>query len=113
MLSQPLDGAVLEIDADGQLIETTPTAGGTGARNQTLADRLWLGVRQSGLPLKVFDSPAGFQLPEGSMRPGTAIRRWAWSAAGGSAGAGSSRRRHRPPAAAGGREPAMVGASGG
>ena len=54
--------AVLELDADGHLIEMTPTGGETGSRNQTLGALLWLAVRQGGLPLKVFDSSTGFEL---------------------------------------------------
>ncbi|MFM7394732.1 MAG: Uma2 family endonuclease [Cyanobium sp.] len=60
--------AVLELDADGHLIEMTPTGGESSARNQTLGALLWLAVRQSGLPLKVFDSSGGFLLPDGSIR---------------------------------------------
>ena len=72
--------AVLELDADGQLIEMTPTGGDTSARNQTLGALLWLAVRQSGLPLKVFDSSGGFLLPDGSVRSPDAslvrLERW-------------------------------------
>jgi len=60
--------AVLELDADGHLIEMTPAGGESSARNQTLGALLWLAVRQSGLPLKVFDSSGGFLLPDGSIR---------------------------------------------
>ena len=59
--------AVLELTADGQLIHMTPTGGETGARNQTLGALLWLAVRSSGLPLKLFDSSSGFRLPDGSV----------------------------------------------
>jgi hypothetical protein len=55
--------AVLELAADGTLIEMTPTGGSTGARNQTLGALLWLAIEQSRLPLKLFDSSAGFLLP--------------------------------------------------
>ena len=55
--------AVLELAADGTLIEVTPTGGSTGARNQTLGALLWLAIEQSRLPLKLFDSSAGFLLP--------------------------------------------------
>jgi Uma2 family endonuclease len=72
--------AVLELDADGQLIEMTPTGGDTGARNSTLIALLWLAARQSGLPLKVFDSSTGFLLPDGSVRSPDAslvrLERW-------------------------------------
>jgi Uma2 family endonuclease len=59
--------AVLELAANGQLIAMTPTGGDTGARNQTLGALLWLAVRQSGLPLKQFDSSTGFRLPDRSV----------------------------------------------
>ena len=59
--------AVLELAADGQLIAMTPTGGETGSRNQTLGALLWLAVRQSGLPLKLFDSSTGFRLPDRSV----------------------------------------------
>ena len=72
--------AVLELDADGQLLEMTPTGGDTSARNQALGALLWLAVRQSGLPLKVFDSSGGFLLPDGSVRSPDAslvrLERW-------------------------------------
>ncbi len=72
--------AVLELDADGQLISMTPTGGDTGARNQTLGALLWLAVRNSGHPLKVFDSSTGFLLPDGSVRSPDAslvrLERW-------------------------------------
>ena len=60
--------AVLELDADGTLIEMTPTGGASGARNQTLGALLWLAIEQSRLPLKLFDSSTGFLLPDGSVR---------------------------------------------
>ena len=59
--------AVLELSADGQLIAMTPTGSETGARNQALGALLWLAVRRSGLPLKLFDSSTGFRLPDGSV----------------------------------------------
>ncbi len=59
--------AVLELSADGQLIAMTPTGSETGARNQALGALLWWAVRQSGLPLKAFDSSSGFRLPDGSV----------------------------------------------
>lgn len=72
--------AVLELDADGRLITMTPTGGDTGARNQTLGALLWLAVRRSTLPLKVFDSSTGFLLPDGSVRSPDAsvvrLERW-------------------------------------
>ena len=57
--------AVLELAADGTLVEMTPTGGNTGAQNQTLGALLWLAIEQSRLPLKLFDSSAGFLLPCG------------------------------------------------
>jgi Uma2 family endonuclease len=60
--------AVLELDADGHLIEMTPTGSETSARNQALGALLWMAVRQRQLPLKVFDSSGGFLLPDGSVR---------------------------------------------
>jgi len=43
--------AVLELAADGTLIEMTPTGGASGARNQTLGALLWLAIEQGSLPL--------------------------------------------------------------
>ena len=72
--------AVLELAADGTLIEMTPTGGSTGARNQTLGALLWLAIEQSRLPLKLFDSSSGFLLPDGSVRSPDAsvvrLERW-------------------------------------
>lgn len=59
--------AVLELDASGQVIQMTPTGGETGSRNQALGALLWIAVRASGLPLKLFDSSTGFRLPDGSV----------------------------------------------
>ena len=59
--------AVLELDASGQLIHMTPTGSETGSRNQALGALLWIAVRASGLPLKLFDSSTGFRLPDGSV----------------------------------------------
>ena len=71
---------MLELAADGHLIAITPTGGETGQRNQTLGALLWLAVRQSGLPLKLFDSSTGFRLPDGSVLSPDAslvrIERW-------------------------------------
>jgi Uma2 family endonuclease len=55
--------AVLELAADGTLIEMTPTGGASGSRNQTLGALLWLAIEQGRLPLKLFDSSTGFLLP--------------------------------------------------
>jgi hypothetical protein len=72
--------AVLELAADGQLIERSPTGGDTSARNLTLGALLWQAVRRSGLPLKVFDSSGGFLLLDGSVRSPDAslvrLERW-------------------------------------
>jgi Uma2 family endonuclease len=62
-VSAAIPEAVLELAADGTLIELTPTGGSTGARNQTLGALLWLAIEQSRLPLKLFGSSAGFLLP--------------------------------------------------
>ena len=59
--------AVLELDADGTLIEMTPTGGSTSTRNARLLMRLQLWAdRQGGW--RVFDSSGGFRLPDGSVR---------------------------------------------
>jgi Uma2 family endonuclease len=72
--------AVLELAADGTLIEMTPTDGSTGARNQTLGALLWIAIEQSRLPLKLFDSSAGFLLADCSVRSPDAsvvrLERW-------------------------------------
>jgi len=60
-------GAVLELDASGQLIQITPTGGETGARNSTLLILLGLAIRTVAPPLKLFDSSTGFRLPDGSV----------------------------------------------
>ena len=67
LVCQANPDAVLELAANGQLIAMTPTGGETGQRNQTLGACLWLAARQSGLPLKLFDSSTGFRLPDGSV----------------------------------------------
>jgi Uma2 family endonuclease len=74
--------AVLELDADGSLIEMTPTGGASGARNQTLGASLWLAIEQGRLPLKLFDSSTGFLLPDGSVRSpdASAVRLDRWQA---------------------------------
>ena len=59
--------AVLELDADGTLIEMTPTGGITSARNSALLFQLQPWARTTGDWI-VFDSSAGFQLPDGSVR---------------------------------------------
>jgi len=59
--------AVLELDADGSLIEMTPTGGSTSARNSSLLFQLQAWARSSGDWI-VFDSSGGFRLPDGSVR---------------------------------------------
>ena len=59
--------AVLELDADGQLIVMTPTGGETGSRNSQLVIQLALAVQRAGQALRIFDSSTGFRLPDGSV----------------------------------------------
>jgi Uma2 family endonuclease len=59
--------AVLELAADGSLIQMTPTGGDTGARNADLLFQLQSWARARG-GWKVFDSSTGFRLPDGSVR---------------------------------------------
>jgi Uma2 family endonuclease len=59
--------AVLELDADGTLIEMTPTDGNTSARNSALLFQLQAWARTTGDWI-VFDSSVGFRLPDGSVR---------------------------------------------
>jgi Uma2 family endonuclease len=72
--------AVLELAADGTLIEMTPTGGSTGVRNSRLLTRLENWAVASGLGWIVFDSSAGFLLPDGSVRSPDAsvvrLERW-------------------------------------
>jgi len=73
--------AVLELDADGNLIEMTPTGGSTSNRNTRLLMRLQLWAdRQGGW--KVFDSSGGFLLSDGSIRSPDAslVRQKRWLA---------------------------------
>jgi Uma2 family endonuclease len=73
--------AVLELDADGTLIEMTPTGGTTGARNTCLLARLQNWARPCG-SFKVFDSSTGFLLPDGAVRSPDAslVRQERWLA---------------------------------
>jgi Uma2 family endonuclease len=73
--------AVLELGADGTLIEMTPTGGNTGARNTALLFQLHAWAHSSGDWL-VFDSSTGFLLPDGSIRSPDAsvVRRDRWRA---------------------------------
>jgi Uma2 family endonuclease len=73
--------AVLELAADGRLIEMTPAGGETGRRNNELALQLGLWARsQPGWC--VFDSSTGFLLPDGSvMSPdASVVRQERWQA---------------------------------
>ncbi|MCP9888373.1 Uma2 family endonuclease [Cyanobium sp. ATX 6A2] len=71
--------AVLELDADGTLIEMQPTGGSTSARNTALLSQLHAWARSSG-DWFVFDSSGGFLLPDGSIRSPDAsvlrLERW-------------------------------------
>ena len=73
--------AVLELDADGTLIEMTPTGGSTSTRNTRLLMRLQLWADRHG-GWKVFDSSGGFLLPDGSIRSPDAslVRQERWQA---------------------------------
>lgn len=71
--------AVLELEADGTLVEMTPTGGSTGARNSRLVTQLQRWADGSSECL-VFDSSSGFLLPDGSIRSPDAslvrLERW-------------------------------------
>jgi len=58
--------AVLELAADGCVIAMTPTGSETGLRNGELLFQLKLYANRAG-GWKVFDSSAGFRLPDGSV----------------------------------------------
>jgi Uma2 family endonuclease len=58
--------AVLELNADGQIITMTPTGGETGSRNSEVLFQLQQWARTSG-GWQVFDSSTGFRLPDGSV----------------------------------------------
>ena len=72
--------AVLELAADGTLMEMTPTGGSTGARNSRLVARLENWAVAADLGWIVFDSSTGFLLPDGSVRSPDAsvvrLERW-------------------------------------
>jgi Uma2 family endonuclease len=71
--------AVLELTADGQLIEMTPAGGETGLCNNRLGFQLERWARSQG-GWCVFDSSTGFLLPDGSVRSPDAsvvrLERW-------------------------------------
>jgi Uma2 family endonuclease len=58
--------AVLELDAQGHLITMTPAGSETSSRNSELLYQLQRYARSSG-GWKVFESSAGFRLPDGSV----------------------------------------------
>jgi Uma2 family endonuclease len=58
--------AVLELASDGRVIAMTPTGSETGLRNGELLFQLKLYANRAG-GWKVFDSSAGFRLPDGSV----------------------------------------------
>ena len=72
--------AVLELAADGHLIVMTPTGGETSSRNSRLLIQLGIALSRSKRNLGIFDSSAGFLLPDGSvLSPGAALllhERW-------------------------------------
>lgn len=71
--------AVLELDAEGRLITMTPAGSETSSRNSELLYQLERFARSSG-GWKVFESSAGFRLPDGSVRSPDAsllrLERW-------------------------------------
>jgi len=71
--------AVLELAADGGLITMTPASSETSSRNSALLYQLERFARSSG-GWKVFESSAGFRLPDGSVRSPDAsllrLERW-------------------------------------
>lgn len=71
----------LELEADGGLIVMAPASPDGGSRNADLTMQLGLWNRAERLG-KVFDSSAGFTLPDGSIRSPDAswMRREAWDA---------------------------------
>jgi len=59
--------AVLELDADGQLIALTPTGGETSLRNAQLLFQLYAATKPEAGHWIAFDSSTGFRLPDGSV----------------------------------------------
>lgn len=57
----------LERSASGKLIIISPAGTETGARNSSLTGQLWSWNERTGLG-QVFDSSAGFNLPDGATR---------------------------------------------
>jgi len=57
----------LERTASGELVIMSPTGTETGARNSSLTGQLWSWNERTGLG-QVFDSSAGFSLPDGATR---------------------------------------------
>ena len=57
----------LERSAVGELVIMSPTGTETGARNSSLTGQLWSWNERTGLG-QVFDSSAGFNLPDGATR---------------------------------------------
>lgn len=57
----------LERTASGELVIMSPTGTETGARNSSLTAQLWFWNERTGLG-QVFDSSAGFRLPDGATR---------------------------------------------
>lgn len=58
---------LLEKDKDGNIIVMAPTGSDTGSYHSDLNGRIWLWNRQSKAGY-VFDSSAGFTLPDGAVR---------------------------------------------
>jgi hypothetical protein len=73
--------AVLELSAEGHLIEMTPTGGDTGARNTQLTFQLQTWANHQGGWI-VFDSSSGFRLGDGSVLSpdASAVRQERWQA---------------------------------
>jgi Uma2 family endonuclease len=71
----------IERDSNGELIVMSPTGSGTGSTNSELNLQLALWARETNSGA-VFDSSAGFTLPDGSMRsPDSAWISWPrWNA---------------------------------
>jgi Uma2 family endonuclease len=68
--------AVLELAADGRVVAMTPTGSETSGRNSELLFQLQQYAKASGR-WKVFESSAGFRLPDGSVLSPDASPAWA------------------------------------